>query len=137
MGKLALIFLLAASTVNAKPHHWYQSKMNWTLIGAAAGSTLFATKEIHDCRLRNDLIHCPDGGYGPFHAREGLRGGISIVTAAMTIYGREHWTQGWRNELINDSPVAVWSSWNVAVGLSDRSVANYPREDETRFRVKH
>jgi hypothetical protein len=130
------LILLLASVVNGEPRHrWWKDKTNLVIIAVAAGSSLFRTHEIANCRGRNDIVHCPDGGYGPFHAREGLDGGITILTTGLTIYGREHWHHGWKDELINDFPVAAWSSWNLAVGVSDRNVPNFPREDATRFRV--
>lgn len=111
--------------------------MTYVLFGVSVGASLFATHEIHDCRLRNDLPHCPDGGYGEFRAREELRGGVSLTMASLSVYGREHWTNGWRDELINDSPAILWAGYNVKVGWSDHQVPNYPRMDETRFRVKY
>lgn len=135
--KILLIFaLLIPSALNAEPRHrWYRDKVNLALIAAAVGSSLFATHAIHDCRMRNDLIHCPDGGYGEFRAREELRGGVSLLSAGMTIYGREHWRRGWKNELINDFPVAAWSSWNLSVGRSDQTTPNFPRLDASKFKI--
>jgi hypothetical protein len=122
----------------AARHHWYRDRVNWAILAVAVGSSLYATHEIHACRQRNDLIHCPDGGYGEFRAREELRGGVSLGTAILSIYGREHWRGGWRNELLNDAPVAAWSGWNVAVGRSNQTTPTFPRYDAAwrTFRVR-
>jgi hypothetical protein len=122
-----------SGTVNAEPrHHWYRDKKNWALLAVAVGSSLFATREISACRNRNDLIHCPDGGYGPYNGREyGARLGTSIFMAGLSIYGREHW----RGAALNDAPVGLFSTWNIIVGVQNHRVPNYPREDASRFKV--
>ncbi len=130
--------LLLPSVAEARPHHWYTDPKNIFIGAVALAADLYATHEIMDCRHRNDIVHCPDGGYGPVHGREyGVRLGTTITMLGLTIYGREHWTHGWTNELINDSPVILWSGYNVKVGISDRNVPTYPKEDGALFRIKH
>jgi predicted alpha/beta-fold hydrolase len=116
-------------------HHWYKSKVNWLILGASVASSAYATHEIHSCRQRNDIIHCPDGGYGAFKAREELRLGVSLGTAMLTVYGREHWRNGWKNELMNDLPATSWASWNLAVGISDHNVPTFPKVDLTSIHI--
>ena len=65
----ALVILPAA--VEAKP--WYKDWKSLVVVGAAVGSSLAATHEIHDCRLKGRIELCPGGGYGPFPAREAAR----------------------------------------------------------------
>ncbi len=128
---LATVLLLMFPVITrAGPHRWYKDWRNWAVVAGSLATSVYASHEIHDCRARNDLIRCPDGGYGPFKAREELRGGISLGAAVLTIYGREHWPNGWKNELINDSPAALWSSWNLAVGLADQTTPTFPRNPE-------
>jgi len=108
--------------------------MTYVLFGASALASGFATREIHNCRSRNDLIHCPDGGYGEFDAREGVRFSVSLTTASLSVYGRQHWSggftkQGWKTEVINDLPVILWSGYNLRVGIVDHNVPTYPRRD--------
>jgi hypothetical protein len=146
--KTALLLLISltlqTAAANAEPrHHWYKDKTNWALLAVAVASSLYATHEIHNCRTRNDLIHCPDGGYGEFRAREELRGGTSIGLAFLSIYGREHWRNGWKDELLNDMPTAAFSSWNVIVGRADQTTPTFPRNPEYqnptpwKFQVTH
>lgn len=134
MARLALCFLLLASTLDAKP--WYRDWRNWAIIGGSIAASSYATNQIHNCRARNDLIHCPDGGYGEFRARELVRLSTSVSVAALSVYGRQHWTHGWRNELINDAPATAWAGWNIAVGHSDQTTPTYPRYDAGRLHVK-
>lgn len=134
MKKLAFVLLLAiafpAHVYSEPRHRWYKDWRNWALIGVSVAASGFATHEIHACRQRNDLIHCPDGGYGEFRAREELRLGTSLGMAALSVYGREHWKHGWKNALINNSPVIAISGYNLAVGLSDRRVPTFPKLDK-------
>ena len=139
LGILAL-FLCIVPQVQAQPP-WYADWRTYLILGEAAGSSLFATHELEACRKRNDFIHCPDGGYGPFKQREyGIRLPTSIGTAALSIYARAHWQGHWYTELLNDAPVILFSGYNFEVGLKNRSVPTFPGKDAfektLNFRVK-
>lgn len=132
----ALLLLLLPTVASAEPrHHWYKDPKNWMLIATSIAASAYATHEIHDCRMRNDLIHCPDGGYGEFRAREEIRLGGALGMAALSIYGREHWSGHWYDKYVNDTPVILYSGYNVRVGIADHRVPTYPKVDTTRFRV--
>ena len=127
MKIILILALLVPGVAEAKP--WYKDWTNYLRIGIAAGSSIYATREIHHCRQRNDLIHCPDGGYGAFKAREGIRFGASMGIAAVSVYGHGHWTHGWKNALVNDLPVGAITGYNIRVGYVNQSRPTFPKED--------
>ena len=81
----ALVILPAA--VEAKP--WYKDWKSLVVVGAAVGSSLAATHEIHDCRLKGRIELCPGGGYGPFPAREVARGAMTFSLVGVSL-GMRH-----------------------------------------------
>ena len=122
LARLVVITLLVPLGVLAEPaaprHHWYKDWKNWALIAGSVAASAYATHELHRCRSRTDLENCPEGGYGPFRAREFVRLDASLGMAALAVYGREHWHGAW----INDAPVIAWAGYNVAVGVRDERV---------------
>lgn len=127
---LTLILIFPLLAAGAPPHrHWYTDWKNWALIAASLAPAGYATHEIHDCRMRNDLQHCPDGGYGPFRGRESIRWSLSLGMAAMSVYGREHF----HGALLNDAPVAIWGGYNLGVGIADHRVPTYGRDAASRL----
>jgi hypothetical protein len=78
----AVVFvLLFASSAQAWPSKKTMNKIAEILIDhVLPGATaLMATNATHNCRRAIGLGNgCPDGGYGAYAAREGLRGGFSI-----------------------------------------------------------
>lgn len=139
LSKVLILSLILSTNLTAEPkHHWYKDKKNWFLIGVAVASDFYATHEIANCRARNDIQHCPDGGYGPFKGREGIRYGTSAGMVILSIWAREHWHGGWKTELLNDAPVMLYSGYNFRVGISDHNVPTYPKLDLNTVQViKH
>ena len=83
---LATLAILPAA-VDAKP--WYKDWKSLLVVGAAVGSSLAATHEIHDCRLKGRIELCPGGGYGPFQAREAARGAMTFSLVGVSL-GMRH-----------------------------------------------
>lgn len=137
MRKLALVLLVAmfipASVYSEPRHHWWKEKKTYVLAAVVVGAALYRTRSISACRARNNLQHCPDGGYGPYQEREAIAWGTGFGMLALSVYGNQHWRSGWKNALINDAPVALISGWNVAVGVSNQRVPTYPKQDMLRL----
>lgn len=56
----------------------------WLANGASIGSAIAANKTIGDCRRDHGIGVCAGGGYGEFHAREGIRDGTAGVLALVS-----------------------------------------------------
>lgn len=124
---LLAALVICSSAASAEPkHHWYKDKKTYVLLAVVVGSSLYRTRSISACRARNDLQHCPDGGYGPYRQRETIVWGTGAGMLALSIYGNEHW-HGWKNALINDAPVAVISGWNIGVGVSNQRTPTFKK----------
>jgi hypothetical protein len=87
-----IVFLLCASTLSAQP--WYKDHKVWAVIGSSIASSAVATKEAHDCRLREGISFC-SGGYGPFAAREAVRMSATIGLDALGLWGRHLGIREW------------------------------------------
>lgn len=121
--------IIQDSEVAVKKDHWWNHKKNWFYIGAYVGSSLYATRSISSCRARNDIGRCPQGGYGPYPAREGIRWATGGGLLILSIYANEHWPTGTWNSLLNSAPISLFSAYNIRVAISDRNVPTIPKKD--------
>jgi hypothetical protein len=92
MKRITAIALLLAVPLSAQAEPkkpWWKDWRSLVVVGAAVGSSLAATHEIHDCRLKGRIELCPGGGYGPFPAREAARGAMTFSLVGVSL-GMRH-----------------------------------------------
>jgi hypothetical protein len=93
---IAILLLLAVPVAQAEPRKpWYRDWKSLLVVGAAVGSSIAATHEIHDCRLKGRIELCPGGGYGPFAARQGARAGMTFSLVGVSLGMRHRSWKEW------------------------------------------
>lgn len=80
--------------INLPDKVWYKDWKVWAVIATSKIASGLATKEAHDCRVRNGPGPC-EGGYGPFKAREFVRLGASFGFDIIGIWGRHMGIKEW------------------------------------------
>jgi hypothetical protein len=108
---IVFLLLLCPTMLSAQPNKpWYKDKKVWFVIAHSVGSSIAATHEAHQCRLRFGPAPC-DGGYGEFRAREWVRFGSSIGLTALSLWGRHQDIKVWA------APSTAFSSYNTSVAV--------------------
>ena len=121
---MKLLTLLAGALFLALPAHaapkWLKRTVQVAIYAAPVATSLWATHEGHLCRQRTDVAFC-SGGYGPFAAREGVRGGVSITLTGLSWWGHKQGYKEWF------APAVGMATFNSVVAIQQSRVKAGPR----------
>jgi hypothetical protein len=124
-----VLLALLAGSVQAKP--FWKKKVFWVAVGVNLGASLVATKQIHDCRLREGIAFC-DGGYGEFKAREITRGLGGIGLDFLGAWGQ---SQG-VSDKVAFIPAFVYAGYNAYVAY-DQGLKGCPAGEWPVYGTKY